>query len=182
MRVGAQPRHVSAEAWDRNYRGLQEEEEGRIMHEALEFMQSCVVLVCARITLKNVFVFPPKSSLGSFCHLFCFFFSFSPSVSILPHTFEPLCGIVPWSWLGSLDPFCHHGQLAPPPPHLHLLPFTSHPPSHTASRGTRSSENSAGLCRSPVSLTRTLAEGFGVSYPRERSRPEKKKTKKKRDS
>lgn len=28
---------------------------------------------------------------------------FLPS-SILPHTFEPLCGIVPWSWLGSLAP------------------------------------------------------------------------------
>lgn len=57
-----------------------------------------------------------KGLLGSFASS-----SSSTSVffssSILPHTFEPLCGIVPWSWLGSLlpRPRLPPGQLAHAP-------------------------------------------------------------------
>lgn len=40
-----------------------------------------------------------KKSTGLFCHLFLFH-----PLSILTHTFEPLSGIVPWCWLGSLLP------------------------------------------------------------------------------
>lgn len=85
-----------------------------------------VALLCAHIMVKNVFVIP-KSSLGSFA--ICFF---PPSVSILPHTFEPLCGIVPWCWLGSLlpRPLLASWPAALPPHHLPThhqhLPFTPH--------------------------------------------------------
>ena len=44
-----------------------------------------------------------KGSLGSFASSSSSTSVFFPT-SILPHTFEPLCGIVPWSWLGSLLP------------------------------------------------------------------------------
>lgn len=98
---------------------------------------------------EECFCLSPKKFTGLLCHLFYFFFS-SPSVSILSRTFEPLCGIVAWSWLGSLDPFCHHGQLANPPPPPLPLPFTSPtiPPYHHHHHhilpvgATRSSESS----------------------------------------
>lgn len=118
------------------------------MHETFEFMQGwsggvwvegcvgvggvilCILCVCVPISqcCKECFC-RSKGSLGSFCFFF-FYFCFFPSSSILPHTFEPLCGIVPWSWLGSLlpRPLLPPGQLAHTP--------HSPPRSDAASRGT----------------------------------------------
>lgn len=106
-------------------------------------------LVCAHIMVKNVFVIP-KSSLGSFA--ICFF---PPSVSILPHTFEPLCGIVPWCWLGSLLPRPllppWPAALAPPPPPHQHLPFTPH--DHILPAGARHRGEVLRILRSKTSRT-----------------------------
>ena len=58
--------------------------------------------------------FASSSSSSSSSSSTCVFFL---PTSILPHTFEPLCGIVPWSWLGSLlpRPRLPPGQLAHAP-------------------------------------------------------------------
>lgn len=71
------------------------------------------VYICARVCpYCNAFVtlnvrWAPFASSSSV---------FFPS-SVLPHTFEHLCGIVPWSWLGSLipRPRLPPGQLAHAP-------------------------------------------------------------------
>lgn len=73
----------------------------------------CVCPYCS--VVKNVFVVLKVcwAPLLLLLLLLLFFFS----TSILPHTFEPLCGIVPWSWLGSLlpRPRLPPGQLAHAP-------------------------------------------------------------------
>lgn len=83
-----------------------------------------------------------KKSTGPFCHSFLFH-----PPSILTHTFEPLCGIVPCCWLGSLLPRpllpSWPAGSTPPPHHYQHLPFT--PPTITHCQrghgsGTRASE------------------------------------------
>lgn len=128
-------RHVAVEAYDRNYRG-RGGKKVRIMHEAFEFMQDCVGVeghgasVCPYYA-KECFCHSKKFT-GLLCHLFFF----SPSISILPHTFEPLCGIVPWSWLGSLlpRPLLPSWPAGSPPNHpttTTTSPYPSTPPPPT---------------------------------------------------
>lgn len=112
------------------------------MHETSEFMQGfsggvggevwcwccggrlilCTLCVCVPILQScKEFFCRSKGSLGSFASSSSVF----SSLSILPHTFEPLCGIVPWSWLGSLlpRPLLPPGQLAHAPlPPDRMLP------------------------------------------------------------
>lgn len=72
----------------------------------------CVCAYCSFV--KNAFVVL-KVHWAPLLFLFLLFL-FSPS-SILPHTFEPLCGIVRRSWLGSLlcRPYLPPVQLARDP-------------------------------------------------------------------
>ena len=73
----------------------------------------CVCPYCS--VVKNAFVVL-KVRWAPLLLLLLLLLFFFPS-SILPHTFEHLCGIVPWSWLGSLlpRPGLPPGQLAHAP-------------------------------------------------------------------
>lgn len=82
----------------------------------------CLCPYCS--VVKNVFVV--LKVLWASLHLLLLFYSPLPSF-ILPHTFELLSSIVPWSWLGSLlpRPLLLPGQLAHARPHR-ALPAGGH--------------------------------------------------------
>ena len=90
-----------------------------------------------------------------FFFYFCFFFP----TSILPHTFEPLCGIVPWSWLGSLlpRPRLPPGQLA------HAPQIGCCQPGHGSEARSPESSEARGACppsmREPESLLSQFRTG-----------------------
>lgn len=83
----------------------------------------CILFVCVcpyRSVVKNVFVLPKVRWAPLLLHLL---------FSILPHTFESLCGIVPWSWLGSLLPrplLASWPAGSRPPPPDRMLPAGGH--------------------------------------------------------
>lgn len=76
----------------------------------------CLCPYCS--VVKNVFVVL-KVLWAPLLLLLILLFSFFFPSSILPHTFELLFSIVPWSWLGSLlpRPLLLPGQLAHARPH-----------------------------------------------------------------